>query len=75
MGTSDLDLSNRLYGPEAFWPGARPTWTGKEAPSSEANGLPAGNQTTELTLDARTPSVAEPGMKAKVDERLKQLGY
>lgn len=75
MDTGDLDLWNRLYGPEAFWPVIRPAWKGMGTPTSADRDLPAKSQATEITHAETKPSVAEPSMEKKVDERLKQLGY
>ncbi|MEW6666704.1 MAG: aryl-sulfate sulfotransferase [Thermodesulfobacteriota bacterium] len=75
MDTGDLDLWNRLYGPEAFWPGPRPSWIGTGTQSSVAGDLPPRSQTARLTFDETKPSVEDPTVGKKVDERLKQLGY
>ena len=75
MDTGDLDLLNRLYGPEAFWPVVRPSWMSMQTQSSIPNELPQGTQSPDLVFKETKPTVAEPNMGKKVKDRPKDSSY
>ena len=74
MGTGDLDLLNRLYGPEAFSPGARPAWAGMETQSLTTNALPSESRKPVPGFEEKTPSVEESSLEEKNDEGWRRSG-
>lgn len=74
LESEKLDLWNRLYGPEAFEPWARPTWAGMERVAIAEEGEAMEKKEPEAK-EAPKPSVAKLGKEKEVSRRARMLGY
>ena len=81
LDIGELDLWNRLYGPDAFRPGAEPTPRGlvERAPIEEEK-VPMEKEAPRATAppakhEESRPSVAQPGKETGISSRLRLLGY
>jgi len=70
-----LDLWNRLYGPEAFSPYAKPSWAGEERSAIEEERAAMEKRAPQVDYKESAPSVGKPGEEDKTASRLEMLGY